>query len=98
MLRKGRLRVSQTQQVNGGTAVLCGRDAVQISPAVAADLDLDALSERLSSIGPTKVNEYLLRFTIDGKELTVFRDGRAIIRGTGEVSTARSLYDRYIGS
>ncbi|HTK37306.1 MAG TPA: hypothetical protein VL325_02325, partial [Pyrinomonadaceae bacterium] len=80
------------------SAVLCGRDAVQIAPPRPVTLDLAALGERLSSIGAVKSNEYLVRLTVDGNEITVFRDGRAIIHGTDEVAAARSLYAKYVGS
>lgn len=79
-------------------AVLCGRNAVQISPARAASLDLGALAERLHAVGETKANDYLVRLNADGFELTIFKDARAIIRGTDDVSVARSLYARYVGS
>lgn len=79
------------------SAVLCGRNAVQIAPPQAAQIDLPNLSEKLKNLGEIKLNEYLLRLTIDGYELTVFRDGRAIIRGTDDISTARVIYAKYIG-
>lgn len=80
------------------SAVLCGRDAVQIAPPRASELDLEALAARLSSAGEVKHNEYLVRFISDGHEITVFRDARAIIKGTDDVTVARSLYARYIGT
>jgi adenylyltransferase/sulfurtransferase len=79
-------------------AVLCGRNAVQVSPARAADLDLAALAERLRAVGETKANEYLVRLSADGYEVTIFKDARAIVRGTDDVAAARSLYARYVGS
>jgi adenylyltransferase/sulfurtransferase len=79
------------------SAVLCGRDAVQIQPPKPVELDLNSLKERLKNLGEVKQNEYLLRLTIDDFELTVFRDARAIIRGTDDVTTARSLYARFVG-
>jgi len=79
------------------SAVLCGRNAVQIAPPKASQIDLQNLSEKLKNLGEIKLNEYLLRLTIDDYELTVFRDARAIIRGTDDVSTARSIYAKYIG-
>lgn len=79
-------------------AVLCGRDAVQIAPPNPANLDLKALAEKLGNIADVKRNEYLLRFTSGENEITVFRDARAIIRGTDDVSIARSLYAKFIGS
>ena len=80
------------------SAVLCGRDAVQIAPARLTTLDLATLGERLSRVGAVKSNEYLVRLTVDGNEITIFRDGRAIVRGTDEVAAARSLYAKYVGS
>lgn len=79
-------------------AVLCGRNAVQISPAQATRLDLPELAERLRVTGEVKVNDYLLRFRTGEFELTVFQDARSIIRGTSEITTARSLYAKYIGN
>ncbi len=79
------------------SAVLCGRNAVQIAPKP-TEIDLKNLAEKLKSHGEIKLNEYLLRLTFEDYELTIFRDGRAIIRGTDDVSTARSIYAKYIGS
>jgi len=80
------------------SAVLCGRDAVQISPAQTTQVDFRSLAERLSGAGEVKFNDYLLRFRTGDYELTVFQDARSIIRGTAEVSIARSLYAKYIGN
>lgn len=91
-------------------AVLCGRDAVQITPqhndfgnagteeASVREIDLESLARRLDAVGSVQINSYLLRIEADGYELTVFRDGRAIIRGTDDATLARSLYARYVGS
>ncbi len=76
---------------------LCGRDAVQIQPQNSLKIDLERLAEKLKNTGEIKLNEYLLRLNIDGYELTVFKDARAIIRGTDDISTARSIYAKYIG-
>jgi adenylyltransferase/sulfurtransferase len=43
-------------------------------------------------------NGFLLRFSVNPYEITVFADGRAIIKGTREPSVARSLYSRYLGA
>jgi adenylyltransferase/sulfurtransferase len=80
------------------SAVLCGRDAVQVAPPISTNLDLEALAERLSRLGAVKRNEYLVRFEVNEHELTVFRDARAIIKGTDDISEARSLYARYVGT
>ena len=79
------------------SAVLCGRNAVQIAPLKPTKLDLEALASRLSSIAEVKQNEYLVRFTSGENEMTVFSDGRAIVKGTDDVAAARSLYARFIG-
>jgi adenylyltransferase/sulfurtransferase len=79
-------------------AVLCGRNAVQISPAQATQLNFEELAERLRLTGEVKFNDYLLRFRTGEFELTVFQDARSIVRGTSEITTARSLYAKYIGN
>jgi adenylyltransferase/sulfurtransferase len=80
------------------SAVLCGRNAVQIAPPQTTRLDLPALAEKLRNIGDVKQNEYLVRFTQSENEVTVFSDGRAIVKGTDDISAARSLYAKYIGN
>lgn len=80
------------------SAVLCGRNAVQVAPPRAVSLDLKALSDRLTPFNEVKQNEYLLRFSPDVYEVTVFTDGRAIVKGTDDISVARSLYAKYIGT
>jgi hypothetical protein len=77
---------------------LCGRDAVQVRPAAVTQVDLPALAERLRAAGEVQLNPYLLRLRAGDYELTVFKDARAIIRGTDDVPTARSLYARYVGN
>lgn len=79
------------------SAVLCGRNAVQIAPPKASDLNLQMLAERLKTHGDIKQNEYLVRLTLEDYELTVFRDARAIVRGTDDISAARIIYAKYIG-
>ena len=94
------LRRFETLEAEAGdlTTVLCGRDAVQVSPQGATSLDLKALAERLSGAGEVKANEYLVRLRAGAYELTVFRDARAIVRGTEDASVARSVYARYVGT
>jgi ThiF family len=78
---------------------MCGRDSVQIHER-SRQLDLGELSRRLAgaSNGEVRNNEFLLRFRVPPYELTIFADGRAIIKGTKDPAVARSLYARYIGS
>lgn len=80
------------------SAVLCGRNAVQIAPAKPAHLDLKVFANKLANVGDIKQNEYLVRFNSGEHEVTVFSDARAIIRGTDDVSAARSIYARFVGS
>lgn len=80
------------------TIVLCGRNAVQVSPRKNARVDLEALAARLSAAGEVKSNPYLVRLSAGEYELTVFSDARAIVRGTEDVGVARSLYARYVGT
>jgi molybdopterin/thiamine biosynthesis adenylyltransferase len=80
------------------TTVLCGRDAVQVTPRRAARIDLPALAARLSAAGEVKSNPYLVRLRAGDYELTVFGDARAIVRGTDDAALARSLYARYVGT
>ena len=79
-------------------AVLCGRDAVQISPSEPTSIDFNTLAAKLRSSGEVSFNEYLLRFRTGDIEVTVFKDARSIIRGIHEISAARSIYARYIGN
>lgn len=77
---------------------LCGRDAVQVRGGRRGEkISLPDLAERLRPVGQVSINEFLLRFVIDGYELTIFPDARAIIKGTGDEQVARSVYARYIG-
>ena len=94
----GLARYETLSRAAEGAAVLCGRDAIQISPAQPTRINFSLLAERLRRLGEVKFNEYLLRFKTGKFELTVFQDARSIIRGTDEIATARSLYAKYIGT
>jgi molybdopterin-synthase adenylyltransferase len=76
---------------------LCGHNAVQIHER-ARPLDLRELAQRLAPLGGVRANEFALRFDAPPYLLTIFPDGRAIIKGTTDVGLARSLYARYIGA
>lgn len=80
------------------TAVLCGRNAVQLSFPGRDQISLEALAEKLATVGRVSVNAYLLRAEIDDYLLSVFPDGRAIIGGTEDVAEARTVYAKYVGS
>ena len=76
---------------------LCGRNSVQVHERE-RPIDFDELTRRLSPHGPVRHNQFILRFWRDPYELTLFPDGRAIIKGTTDTALARSLYARYVGS
>lgn len=86
--------------VAGRTASLCGRDAVQIAASGDAEMDFEQVARRLTPVAksPPAFNRYLLRFKVDDYEITLFRDGRAIIKGTSDIDEGRTVYARYIGS
>ncbi|HTY61752.1 MAG TPA: ThiF family adenylyltransferase [Acidobacteriota bacterium] len=77
---------------------LCGRSSVQIRRREGGKIDLEGLARRLGPLGRLERNRFLLRAVIDGYQLTIFADGRAIINGTYDMSIAKSLYARYIGN
>ena len=77
---------------------MCGRDSVQIHER-RRHLDLPALGRRLApTVAEVRENGFLLRFRVPPYEMTIFADGRAIVKGTRDTSVARSLYARYIGT
>jgi adenylyltransferase/sulfurtransferase len=83
--------------------VLCGREAVQLTNRRnRGEVRLEEIARRLRHFGPVVANEFLIRAEIrDGEqafELTLFADGRAIIKGTGDAAAARSIYAKYVGS
>ena len=79
------------------TAVLCGRDAVQLRAPAGVSLDLHALAARLRGSGRVVENDWLLRFFGDDADLVVFADGRVLVKGVSDVARARSLSARYVG-
>ena len=76
---------------------LCGRNSVQIHERQ-RPLDFVEMSARLKPLGPVRHNDFVLKFWHDPYEMTLFPDGRAIIKGTTDTAVARSLYARYVGS
>ena len=76
---------------------LCGRNAIQITPAKSADISFKSLAERLKRSGEVRFNNFILVFKERDKEISLFKDGRAIIKGTDDEKVARSLYTRFVG-
>lgn len=93
----GRREFSYLAGTNRAPVSLCGRNAVQIHER-SRPLNLADLAKRLEGIGSVRANEFAMRFHDGEYELTVFPDGRAIVKGTTEVGVARSVYSRYVGS
>ena len=79
--------------------VLCGHDAVQVLIQPPVELNLDSIAARLQSAGDVMKNRFLVRFRdrATNHELTIFPDGRAIVKGTTDPGEARALYARYVG-
>ena len=76
---------------------LCGRNSVQIHERQ-KPVDFAEMSARLQPLGTVRHNEFVLKFWREPYEMTLFPDGRAIIKGTTDTAVARSLYARYVGS
>ncbi len=83
-------------EMGSRSAALCGRNAVQVNNP-AARIDLPTIAKRLEALGEVKQNAYLVRAWIDAYEISLFPDGRAIIKGTEDPELARSIYARYVG-
>jgi hypothetical protein len=76
---------------------LCGRNSVQIHERE-RPVDFGELSTRLEPHGRVRHNQFVLKFWRDAYEMTLFPDGRAIVKGTTDTAIARSLYARFVGS
>lgn len=78
---------------------LCGRDTVQIRPAVRSSVPLEETANRLARLGAGRVerNPYLVTYTEGAYRIVIFADGRALVHGTSDPAVARSLYHRYFG-
>lgn len=79
------------------TAVLCGRDTVQIRPPAPMQRDLDQLAQSLAVHGKIEKNPFLVSLTTGDHRLAIFQDGRVLVHGTKDVTEARTLYHRYLG-
>jgi len=92
-----RRRFVHLEETRRSAVTLCGRNAVQVHER-SGPLNLEELKQRLAPLGTVRGNEFALRFFIEPFELTIFADGRAIIKGTDDAGLARSLYARYVGA
>jgi adenylyltransferase/sulfurtransferase len=93
----GRREFSYLEERRRPPVTLCGRNAVQVHERE-RPLDLAELKERLAPLGEVRANEFALRFRVEPYEMTIFPDGRAIVKGTSDEGVARSLYARYVGN
>lgn len=87
-----------------GATTLCGRNAVQISQKLGEGqkLDFNEIASRLEAHGTVKANKFMLRAQIvdngEPYELTLFTDGRAIVKGTQKANVAKGVYAKYVGA
>ncbi len=83
------------------TAELCGQDAISLRAPPDTRLDLALQADRLAALGAVEApNPFLIRFSPRepaGLQLTLFPDGRALIKGTRDPAVARTVYARYVG-
>ncbi len=76
---------------------LCGRDACSVTPSKSAELSFDEMEKRFAKVGRTKAGMATLTLYADGYEIVLFKDGRALIKGTDDESKAKSIYSQYVG-
>jgi len=77
---------------------LCGEGAFQITPSGDGRIPLVQLADRLRRVGEVFQNEYLLRFRTAPYEVTVFVDGRALVKGAADEAEAKGVYAKYVGT
>lgn len=86
-----------TAKTGSSTTTLCGRNAVQIRYNNVKNVNFNEIGKRLARIGKVEFNDFLMKFKIDGYDISLFNDGRAIILGTNDPVLAKKLYTKYIG-
>lgn len=79
------------------TTSLCGQDAFQVLPDKARNIDFKVMAKQLERAGTVSYNSYMLRFSDDRVEISLFKDGRAIIKNAKNEGQAKSIYSEYIG-
>jgi molybdopterin/thiamine biosynthesis adenylyltransferase len=84
-------------KVGSYTTSLCGSNAIQIVPQTKATIDFQAMHDNLAQLGEVSFNQFLLRFAYKDISITLFPDGRAIIKGVTDAGEAKSIYSEYIG-
>lgn len=76
---------------------ICGRNAFQVLPGKEVEIDFHLTAARLQKVGEVNYNHHLLRFSSRNIEISLFRDGRAIIKNAVDKNSAKSIYGEYIG-
>ncbi len=79
------------------TTTLCGRNSVQISFPKGQKINFNEVSGRLANVGRVTSNPFLIRCAVESYEVTIFKDGRAIIEGTKDPAVAKTVYAKYVG-
>ena len=92
----GRGEFPYLEESSRAPVTLCGRNAVQVHERE-RPIDLRELGARLAPLGEVRTSEFAVRFVAAPYEMTIFADGRAIVKGTSDPGVARSLYARYVG-
>lgn len=85
-------------RAGGDAVVLCGRNAVQITPIQSQETDLGKIAKRWQGQGLERINPFLVRWQQGEWSITLFRDGRAVVGGTEDPAVARSLLARWVGN
>jgi len=80
------------------TSILCGSNSVQVTPAIEGEISLVDMSERLRNVGEVKLSPMHLIFKTKEATIHIFKDGRAIIKGTNDETLAKLIYAKYVGS
>jgi adenylyltransferase/sulfurtransferase len=94
---KGIFEALESEPATDPVTPLCTEGNFQVSPNLSAELEIASFACRLEKIGSVVHNPYLLRFDGEGVSFTLFKDGRAVIRGVADAAAARSIYSHYIG-
>lgn len=94
----GERRFEFLEAAAGPAVALCGRDEVLVRSSALARPAFVEVAARLRPLGEVLLNDFLLRFRTPPYELTLFQDGRATVKGTGDTALARSLVARYFGT
>lgn len=80
------------------TVSMCSSDSFEVFPYIMDAINLKSMYDRLKDTGlDVNISPYLLMFEADGKKVTLFRDGRAIVKGARNKGEAKEIYARYIG-